>query len=1275
MQSGRWVTSRVLLTLLLLVTLHLPAIGLVSPALAASSGQIEIENLDRVPYDDRLVFQRINTGSFQTHRTVKLRIKNTAAAPLSVQSLTISGGDSASFTVPSAGFELAPGSFRDVSVNFVAGPNGNVKGQRQSTLFIQSSDPDRPMLPVQLAGFNMVDNGGSNEPSLQQILDTFGYRTNILNPGEKQSLTPAKDALGNYIPGSFAAGDEVISAKWTRADASQSVYVRQLTALSGGRSVTSIRIGGAGGGSIGHGEFQFQSFLPLSNSTEDPGSPTEMTINPTTAFSVVVGSYSSDRPGMVPGVRFWPARDRSGVLISNTYIVGHDYVDTSQTNFDYQDNVYLITNIRPTQMGVDANKPAPQPGSPNLVLEFDKSNYPGTLTDKDGEATGFPETQRNKKDIVTPQNAPTTSYNRDLLNLNTGGQGTLAIRTSAGSNTGTDNSLVNGLCTPFDGRSGKFVVSTRLIGPLNAFTKAFQQGGVMFGPNQGNFLKLTAGVQVDSSDPGKPWIQWTQEISNTSSQIGQLVSITSPQTVATLDLQMTADAATGQVEAAYRINDGILVKLPDSVTLSDTTYARFFDLQTKGCILALHKSASEINVVFDRFAVTPAVPEVDLPLVNAGPDQKVPLNAQVTLSGTATDVNGAVLTGSWEQVSGTPQVVLSGSGNSRTFTAPNSYKVLTFAFAASDSQGRAASDTVKIVVGDEPITRLTINATSPVELGDAARINASMQGGSAPISYEWNFGDGTPAVNGGPIIKHIYAALGDYTVTLTARNAAGSASAQTVVTVQPAVPAFAFHYNVGGPTVTTSGVTWKTDDGPPKLYTPDAPREKRPTTPAIANTVDDVIYQDYRGRVTADPKTITFEIPINSQIGLPDTARVVTNVRLHFAELYWGAPGGGSGGIGSRVFNVSAEGTMVLNQFDIFLAAGGANTATVAQLDGVVVNDGKLTISLQAVKDYAALSAIEILSAPKAPPENNAPTANAGPDQVATVGAPVTLTGSGSDPDGDALVYHWQQTGGPTVTLAGSDTAAVRTFTPASPGSYIFNLTTTDAGGLSGSDTVVITINDTTLPPNNPPTAEAGQDQTAIAGIIITLTGSGSDPDGDTLTYRWQQTAGPTVSLGGNEGDAVRTFTASSTGSYIFTLTTTDARGLSGADSIVITIVDAPPPGNQAPTANAGTDQTVGTGDTAVLDGTGSSDAEGGALTYSWQQTGGPAVTLSNSTAVQPTFVVPSQPTALTFQLVVTDNFGVTSAIDEVQAKVINKPIFEANRFRLFLPLVAAKGV
>jgi len=91
-----------------------------------------------------------------------------------------------------------------------------------------------------------------------------------------------------------------------------------------------------------------------------------------------------------------------------------------------------------------------------------------------------------------------------------------------------------------------------------------------------------------------------------------------------------------------------------------------------------------------------------------------------------------------------------------------------------------------------------------------------------------------------------------------------------------------------------------------------------------------------------------------------------------------------------------------------------------------------------------------------ATPGMNPPTADAGADQAVRVGTQVVLAGGGSDLDGDPLTYTWQQTGGPAVVLEGS--GSIRTFTPTSPGTYIFTLVVTDPGGLSGTDNVAVIV-------------------------------------------------------------------------------------------------------------------------------------------------------------------------------------------------------------------------
>src|SRR5579884_1451606 len=189
--------------------------------------------------------------------------------------------------------------------------------------------------------------------------------------------------------------------------------------------------------------------------------------------------------------------------------------------------------------------------------------------------------------------------------------------------------------------------------------------------------------------------------------------------------------------------------------------------------------------------------------------------------------------------------------------------------------------------------------------------------------------------------------------------------------------------------------------------------------------------------------------------------------------------------------------------------------AYVAQL---IVNDGKVN---------SAPATVQITTI------NTPPVANAGPNQIVNVGSTVQLNGSAStDVDGDSLTYHWSFNSRPDGSAAAlsNATAVSPTFTADAPGTYVVQLIVNDGKADSNPATVTITTNAL-----QPPTANAGSNQTVQHGATVSLNGSATDPQGLPLKLQWSLITKPSGSAAVLSSTTIArpTFVADLPGTYI----------------------------------------------------------------------------------------------------------------------------------------------
>jgi hypothetical protein len=442
------------------------------------------------------------------------------------------------------------------------------------------------------------------------------------------------------------------------------------------------------------------------------------------------------------------------------------------------------------------------------------------------------------------------------------------------------------------------------------------------------------------------------------------------------------------------------------------------------------------------------------PSAIAGPTQSVAANGALTITGTpSADPDGDPLTYEWLQVAGDPAFV-GGDDGDRSGNAGPLDSVDRFYLAVHDGRRYGAPDQTSVAVGNAP---LPIAEAGPLRSGDPGQTITLTDGGSTPSS--------------------------------------GGSSIATRQWTQVSGKDF---YDVAA-----KDAGFDPTSASPSFTVPTGLASLTPTRTILF----ELVVTDDLGRTSGpDPVAVLFtNLPANAapEVSAGVSAAVVRPATL--VTLTGTATDGDGDPLDIRWRQTS--GTLVtLNNPDSLTASFTAPSASGVLEFELSADDG--TGEANAVgSDRVTVS---VNSPPTIVTSVNPPF---GP-----MGTAVTLDGTGTtDPESDTLTYEWTelphpqgpslpptpsiQAGFAVIPYTGS--IAVRTRT--------YRLTVTDAVGPTSADVTFV--------PNAPPvmnSVTASKQKIRYNGAdAATLTGNGTDPDGDPLTYNWMIMLTPSLNNAG----------------------------------------------------------------------------------------------------------------------------------------------------------------
>ncbi len=509
---------------------------------------------------------------------------------------------------------------------------------------------------------------------------------------------------------------------------------------------------------------------------------------------------------------------------------------------------------------------------------------------------------------------------------------------------------------------------------------------------------------------------------------------------------------------------------------------------------------------------------------------------------------------------------------SYTFTYPGTYKV---SLTVYDGKGGSHTSTKSLVIKGNypPISDLkadVVEGSAPLLVNFDASGSSDQNGDE--LTYHFDFGDGFSTKVSGNAVSHVFSP-GTYNVTMYARDEVSSSYTKNII------------ITVSDPTTSSTSVSVEAD----ALLDAEKPDENFGTV--------------YNSRITDADKHGIFRVDFSEVKG------EVVSAKLHIVNKYGKNPcavkyiADDSWGETSVTWNNQPRSANELAKAEYTDSHAVFNITEKVKVE----DDKKISVLLYEQSNEwqefryretsYAVPYLEIVT--KTPTTNASPVANIKADVVEGI-LPLTVNFNASestDVDGDKLNYTWN-------FGDGSDTATEEQVQHVfeSAGSYQVTLIVDDGQGEQNGSrsykTLLIKVKDVK---NTSPDARIITDvTTGVAPLAINFDASEStDEDGDELSYTWDFGDGSS-----EETTEKVAHTYATKGIYTVTLTVDDGRGDENGSISTAQIqikVDEALVENRKPEAKIKADVTEGYSPLTIkFDASESTDADGDALTYTW---------------------------------------------------------------------------